>query len=169
MRAAKKTIPDQTTHPAVLIIHNVRSAHNVGSMFRTADGAGITKIFCTGYTPTPVDRFGKAQGDIRKTALGAEQAIPWESKKSIASLLRSLKREGYRIIAIEQDVRSVPYTNVRPGGKVAFVVGNEVGGLTQTVLKEADSIAEIPMRGKKESLNVSVALGVALFRILDQQ
>lgn len=138
-------------------------------MFRTADGAGITKVFCTGYTPTPTDRFGRAQGEIGKTALGAEQMIPWESKKSVVAVLRALKREGFQIIAIEQDQKSVPYTNVRPKKRVAFVVGNEVGGLTQTVLKEADSIAEIPMRGKKESLNVSVALGVALFRILDRR
>lgn len=166
MNAPKKRTTKTRSRDAVLVIHNVRSAHNVGAMFRTADGAGISKVFCAGYTPAPFDRFGRPQGEIAKTALGAEQALSWESRKSTPTILRTLKREGYQIIAIEQDPRALVYTKVRPKGKVAFVVGNEVGGISKAILHLADVVAEIPMHGSKESLNVSVAAGIVLFRVL---
>ncbi|MBU0998957.1 TrmH family RNA methyltransferase [Patescibacteria group bacterium] len=152
----------------ILILHNIRSVENVGAMFRTADAVGINKIYLTGYTPAPLDRFGRKRKDLAKSALGAEEFVKWEAKKNLFALLRSLRQEKYFIIAIEQDKKSVDYKNLRlrSGRGNAFIVGAEVSGIPKSILKKCDIIAEIPMKGKKESLNVSVALGVALFRIL---
>lgn len=149
-----------------LILHNIRSAHNVGAIFRTADAVGVSKIYLTGYTPSPVDHFGRARKDIAKASLGAEKTVSWEQVSRIGVLLTALKKEGMLCIAVEQDKKSVDYKTVRPSSRTAFIFGNEVSGLPRTVLNMADVIAEIPMRGEKESLNVSVAAGVALFRIL---
>ncbi|MFA5937439.1 MAG: TrmH family RNA methyltransferase [Candidatus Paceibacterota bacterium] len=151
----------------ILIIHDIRSVTNVGAMFRTADAVGINKIYLTGFTPTPLDRFGNIRKDLTKSALGAEKFIPWEYKKNTQSLLNKLKREKYFIIGIEQDKKSVDYKKVKLQTKNVFIVGAEVTGIPKNVLAKCDVIAEIPMRGKKESLNVSVACGVALFRILN--
>ncbi len=151
----------------VLILDNIRSNHNVGSIFRTADGAGVGKIYLCGTTPSPLDRFGRVVGEIAKTALGAEHSIEWEYVKTTGSVVRKLKKEGYKIIAIEQSKNSVDYKKVKVGEKSAIIVGNEVEGISKSVLKLCDTVAEIPMQGKKESLNVSVATGIALFRILN--
>lgn len=151
---------------SILILHDIRSVENVGAMFRTADAAGVDKIYLTGYTPAPLDRFGRKRKDIAKSALGAEEFVPWEPKRSIFPLLAKLKKETYFLIAIEQDKKSVDYKKVKLKKRNAFIVGTEVTGIPKNILKKCDIIAEIPMRGKKESLNVSVALGVALFRIL---
>lgn len=150
----------------ILIIHNVRSVGNVGSMFRTADAAGVSKIYLTGYTPAPLDRFGRKRGDLAKSALGAEEFVSWEQKRNIFSLLEKLKKEKYFIIGIEQDKNSIDYKKVKLKNKNAFIVGSEVVGIPKSVLQKCDIIAEIPMRGKKESLNASVAVGIALFGIL---
>lgn len=147
----------------IAIFHNIRSLHNVGSMFRTADAAGVGKIYLTGYTPLPADAFGNTRAEITKTALGAEHVVPWEQKKDIGALLSSLRKQGIYIIGLEQHARAVDYRRVKPKKSWALVVGNEVRGLSKAVLQKCDIIAEIPMRGKKESLNVSVAFGVALF------
>lgn len=149
-----------------LILHNIRSAHNVGAIFRTADAVGVSRIYLTGYTPTPIDRFGRARKDIAKASLGAEKTIPWEHISRIGPLLAKLKKEGALCVAIEQDKKSVDYKTVRPAPCTAFILGNEVNGLPRAVLTAVQVIAEIPMWGEKESLNVSVAVGVALFRIL---
>jgi tRNA G18 (ribose-2'-O)-methylase SpoU len=140
---------------------------NVGAMFRTADAAGIDKIYLTGYTPAPIDRFGRKRKDLAKSALGAEEFVSWEHKKTIAPLLAKLKKENYFIIGIEQDTKSVNYRKVKIKNKNVFIVGTEVTGIPKNILKKCDVIAEIPMHGKKESLNVSVALGVALFGVLN--
>ena len=132
-----------------LILHNVRSAHNVGAIFRTADAAGINKIYLTGYTPAPVDRFGKPRPDIAKTALGAETAIFWEYRKTLAPVLRLLRKEHTSLIAIEQSPRSEDYKKVKVPPRAAFIVGNEVRGLSPRLLAQCDIVAEIPMRGKK--------------------
>lgn len=150
---------------AVLILHDIRSEQNVGSLFRTADAAGISQMYLTGYTPTPVDRFGRPAKGIAKAALGAE-ALPYESRKMLPPLLKKLKTEGFQIIAIEQSKNSLDYKKIRIGKKAAFILGNEVTGLSSAILKLCDAVTEIPMKGKKESLNVAVAGGVALFRIL---
>ena len=151
----------------ILILNDIRSVENVGAMFRTADAAGINKIYFTGYTPTPLDRFGRKRGDLAKSALGAEEFVKWEQKKNVVQLLTKLKREKYSIIGIEQDKKSVDYKKVKLQKKNAFIVGTEVTGIPKNILKKCDVIAEIPMRGKKESLNVSVATGIVLFRILN--
>ena len=149
----------------ILILHDIRSVENVGAMFRTADAVGISKIYLIGYTPAPLDRFGRKRRDIAKSALGAEEFVKWEQKKSILPLLLKLKKEKYLIIAIEQDEKSIDYKKVKVGEKNVFIVGPEVAGIPKNILNQCDIIAEIPMQGKKESLNVSVACGVALFRI----
>lgn len=151
---------------SVLILPNIRSAINVGAMFRTADAIGINKIYLTGYTPRPTDKFGRIQSDIAKSALGAETWIPWEYEEDINKVLKKLKKENFQIIAVEQDENSVDYRKVKVGDKVAIIMGEEVNGLDKKILKKCNVIAEIPMKGKKESLNVSVACGIALFGIL---
>jgi len=151
----------------VLILNDIRSAQNVGAIFRTADAVGINKIYLVGYTPAPLDRFGRKRGDIAKSALGAEETVLWESKKTVLPLINKLKKEKYLIIGIEQDKNSVDYKQVKLQAKNAFILGTEVTGIPKNIIKKCDVIAEIPMRGKKESLNVSVTTGVALFRILN--
>jgi 23S rRNA (guanosine2251-2'-O)-methyltransferase len=150
-----------------LLLHNIRSAHNVGSIFRTADAAGVEKVFLSGYTPQPVDRFGRPVKEMAKVALGGEKTVGWEYVKSPAPLLKRLKKEGVQIIAIEQAKGSVDYKKVAPKYPVLFMVGNEVEGISKSLLARADIVAEIPMKGDKESLNVGVSLGIALFRMLD--
>lgn len=161
-----KSTSKKTSLEHVLILPDIRSSQNVGSLFRTADAAGITKLYLVGITPTPVDKFERENTALSKTALGAEKTISWEYKKTITPLITKLKKEGYTVIAIEQASDSVDYKKIRITGPIAFVLGNEVEGLSKSVLACTDIIAEIPMKGKKESLNVSVAGGIALFRML---
>src|SRR3989339_40485 len=153
----------------IVILYNVRSTHNVGSIFRTADALAIRSIILTGTTPTPVDRFGRSRSDIAKVALGAEKSVFWTYKKDILSAIKKLKKDDYKIIAIEQSKKSVDYKKIKLNkkDKVVFVIGEEVRGISPEVLALADMVAEVPMLGQKESLNVSVAFGVALFRILN--
>lgn len=151
-----------------VILHNVRSLHNVGSVFRTADAAGVKTLYLCGYTPSPIDQFGKIRQQIAKTALGAERFVHWEKVLKVDPLIRRLKSEGYTILAVEQAKRSLPYYAFKPkrGAKIALILGNEVGGIPPAVLKKTDTVLEIPMHGRKESLNVSVAAGIVLFSIL---
>lgn len=150
-----------------LILHNLRSAHNVGAIFRTADAAGVRKIYLTGYTPAPLDRFARPNKEIAKTALGAAETIPWKKVADLNSLLYHLKSGTYKLIALEQSPRSVDYKKVKLAGLTAVILGNEVSGLSKRILDKCDIVAEIPMRGEKESLNVSVACGIFLFRLLN--
>lgn len=152
----------------VLIINDIRSVTNVGAMFRTADAVGIDKIYLTGFSPTPLDRFGRVRSDMAKSALGAENFVPWEYIKNINLLLSKLKKEKYFLIGIEQDQNSIDYRKLKTKSHKlkAFILGAEVEGIPKNILKKCDVIAEIPMKGKKESLNVSVACGVLLFRVL---
>ncbi|MFA6355056.1 MAG: TrmH family RNA methyltransferase [Candidatus Paceibacterota bacterium] len=152
----------------ILILPNIRSAINVGAIFRTADAAGIDKIYLVGITPRPNDQFGRTQKDIAKSALGAETWIKWEYKEKLLPLINSLKKQSYEIVALEQDDRSIDYRKYKKSKKTALILGEEVNGLDKNILKSCDKIIEIPMKGRKESLNVSVACGVALFRILDR-
>jgi len=146
-----------------VLLHNVRSAHNVGSIFRTSDAAGISRIYLSGYTPRPLDRFGRTQKEIDKTALGAATFLPWEYYSSAAALISKLKRERWRIVGVEQDAHARDYHKVRPRRRTLYVFGNEVRGLSKELRALCDELIEIPMRGKKESLNVSVAAGIILF------
>ena len=145
----------------ILVLHNIRSAENVGSMFRTADAFGIHKIYLTGYTPAPVDRFKRPVSKIAKTALGAEKAVSWE-KGEVVNVVSKLKQDGVRIIALEQDNRSAPLLSYMITLPLALVVGNEVDGIDPETLALCDDVVEIPMHGSKESLNVAVAAGIAL-------
>jgi len=152
----------------------------VGSIFRTADAAGVEKIFLTGYTPAPLDRFGRARKDLAKVSLGAEKTVPCVQSNSIAHAIKLVKREGYLVAAVEQGKNSVSLFKFKPHKRLALVLGNEVRGLSKSSLKLCDVIIEIPMRGRmvrqvhhprqtrrgKESLNVSVAAGVVMFTLL---
>lgn len=154
----------------VVILQDIRSMHNVGSIFRTADAAGVEKIYLGGITPEPVDRFGRIRQQLAKVSLGAEKTIPWEKIKNTSQLIGKLKKQGYKILAVEQNKKSVPYYTLQPKpstlNKIAFIFGNEVRGLPKSILKKADKILEIPMHGKKESLNVAVAAGIILFHVI---
>lgn len=138
-------------------------------MFRTADAAGVERIILSGYTPTPLDRFGRKRTDFAKVSLGAEDSVPWEYVETVEPSLAQLKKENYCIAALEQAPNSInlfDFQTSKHGSlhkSVALLVGNEVDGVSPALLAQAEVIVEIPMRGKKESLNVSVATGVALF------
>jgi tRNA G18 (ribose-2'-O)-methylase SpoU len=151
-----------------LVLDNLRSVYNVGSIFRTANAVGVEHIVLCGTTPTPLDKWGNRRKDFAKVALGAEDTLSWEYKASTGEALDNLKNNGNYIIAIEQNVASTDYKYVTVDGReaVAFIVGPEVTGMSQDVLEKADVIAEIPMLGTKESLNVTIATGVVLYRIL---
>ncbi len=152
----------------VVALDNIRSVYNVGSIFRTADALGVDKIYLCGTTPTPKDRFGRMRNDLAKVALGAEKNIEWEYSESTADVLKKLKKEKFQIIGIEQAKNSIDYKEIKTKGNVAIIMGTEVNGINKETLKLCDIIAEIPMAGKKESLNVSVAFGVAVFRIFEK-
>lgn len=149
----------------IVILHNIRSAHNVGSVFRTADAAGVGKIYLTGYTPLPTDRFGRAQKKIAKTALGAEKYLVWEYDKILVKLIKKLKKEGWNVVGVEQDKNAKDYKKFRSKKKTAFLFGNEVRGLSARARTLCNELLEIPMHGKKESLNVSVTAGIILFSL----
>jgi len=147
-----------------LILHNLRSVHNVGAIFRIADAVGISgKIYLTGYTPAPIDRFGRVSKAVIKTALGAEKFVKWQKFQNISKLFSDLKAKSYKLIAMELAPDSVDYRKIKLTGPTAVIVGNEIRGLPKLILDQCDQIAEIPMRGKKESLNVAVACGIFLF------
>jgi len=157
----------KTEKEIAVLLHDIRSTHNVGSIFRTSDTLGVTKIYISGYTPTPLDKFGRNRKDIAKVALGAEKTIAWEYIDEPNKLLKKLSKDGYQIIGVEQSEKSVDYKKVKVKFPVLFIVGNEVTGMEKDMLKLCDVVAEIPQKGEKESLNVSVAFGVALFRMLN--
>ncbi|MDP3052529.1 MAG: TrmH family RNA methyltransferase [bacterium] len=159
----------------IIILHNIRSLHNVGSIFRTADAAGIEKIYLCGITPAPIDQFGKYRPQLTKVSLGAEKYVAWEKIDSTTKLIDKLKGDGYKIFSIEQSKKSIPYSSVLiktkgtitrdSAPKIALVLGNEIKGLPASILKRSDKILEIPMKGKKESLNVAVAFGIVVFSL----
>ena len=151
-----------------VLLHNIRSTHNVGSIFRTADALGVSHVYLSGYTPRPLDKFGRPVKEIAKTALGAELSIPWSYSKIPKNIYQNLKREGFAIVGIEQGAKALDYKTYTPKEKTLLVVGNEVRGLSSALQNACDVLLEIPMRGQKESLNVSVAFGIAMFRIFDR-
>ena len=156
----------------IVILHDIRSLHNVGSIFRTADAAGIKKIYLGGITPGPIDQFGKYRLPLTKVSLGAEKYVAWEKVKSTVVLIDKLKKNGYKIFAVEQSKKSIPYYKLPKSyilnSKFCLVLGNEIKGLPQSILKRADKILEIPMKGRKESLNVAVAFGIIAFHLTNQ-
>ena len=148
---------------AAVLLHNVRSAHNVGSVLRTADAAGACGVYFSGYTPLPRDKFGRWQKDIGKTALGAERTVEWRSVRNVPLWLQHLKKQGWRVVGVEQDQRALDYRTLQSKGKTLFIFGNEVRGISQALRMQCDALVEIPMHGAKESLNIAVAAGVVLF------
>jgi 23S rRNA (guanosine2251-2'-O)-methyltransferase len=152
----------------IAIVDNLRSVHNVGSIFRTANAVGIQKIYLCGTTPTPLDKKGEKRKDFAKVALGAEDALLWEYIETTEDCVKQCKQEGVYLIALEQSPTSVDYKSVDILGKenVAFIVGHEVDGVLPEVLALCDVVAEIPMLGTKESLNVTIAFGIGVYRIL---
>lgn len=146
-----------------VIFHNIRSAHNVGAMFRTAEGAGVAKVWLTGYTPRPLDRFGRSVPEIAKTALGAEKLVPWEGRDNIHALVAELQVAGTLVVAIEQVPQAVSIYQFTPPVSVVYIFGNETTGIPADVVAVADRVVAIPMRGQKESLNVTTTAGIVLF------
>lgn len=155
----------------IVIAHNIRSTHNVGSIFRTSEGFGVRRIILSGYTPYPAidgdQRLphiaAKLTSQIHKTALGAEAMVPFAYQESPD--LQALKDDGYRIVGLEQDQRSIMLYNYQTPDKVALLLGEEVEGLTDDLRNLCDDLIEIPMHGQKESFNVSVATGIALYQL----
>lgn len=152
------------------ILDNLRSAHNVGSIMRTADAVGLEKLYLCGITPTPskVKREWSihTQKAIQKTALGAEKTTSWEYYPQTWRLIEKLKQEKIKIIAVERTKKSLPYFQWQPKLPLALVFGNEKRGLSEKILQRADLIIEIPMLGKKESLNVSISFAIISYYIL---
>jgi tRNA G18 (ribose-2'-O)-methylase SpoU len=152
----------------VLIAHDIRSAHNVGALFRTASGAGVEKIFLTGYTLVPPKTtklyLSRAEKDLRKTALGTEEEVPFVTGE-VTAVIAELKQAGYRLIGLEQAERAVDYRTPVEGTKVALLIGTEVTGIPEELQALCDALYEIPMHGAKNSLNVSVATGIALYQL----
>ncbi len=148
-------------HPVTVLLHNIRSMYNVGSVFRTADAAGIEKVIITGYTATPPRK------EIDKTALGAQDSVEWEHYAHPGEILERMKEEDVTICGLEITENSIPYTAV---GKESFpmclILGNEVEGIESDVLRFCDHVLEIPQFGTKHSLNVSVAAGIALYELI---
>lgn len=155
--------------PAVILL-DIRSVHNTASIFRTCDGAGIKKIFLVGVTPSPKTPLGSIRTDFSKISLGAEQAIPYEKHAQSVRLLKKLKSSGVRLIALELSESATDFRSlsIKKGESVAIILGNEVRGIPHKVLALCDDVAQISMRGSKESLNVSVAAGIFMYHICDQ-
>lgn len=153
----------------ILIAHNIRSTHNVGSIFRTAEGFGVSRVILSGYTPYPKlpndprlpHIADKLSAQIDKTALGAASLVPFEHQETLN--LGTLQLAGYRIVALEQAANSISLCDYTAPDKLALLLGEEVRGTTPELLAQVDDIIEIPMHGQKESFNVSVATGIALY------
>lgn len=156
-----------------MIAHNVRSTHNVGSLLRTADGLGLQAVYLTGYTPYPIHandermphESAKLTRQIHKTALGAEETVKWQSVPDIKIVIKQLKNNGYSICSLEQAEQFVELSKYSAPEKVAVIVGNEVTGVDDELLKISDTVLEIPMNGKKESFNVVQAAAMALYHL----
>ena len=153
-------MPESNKMPKfILVLPDIRSAHNVGASFRTADGAGVDKIYLCGYTARP------PHTQLDKVSLGAEKWVSWEYKKQTWRLLGELRERGYNIVALEQTKTSVNIHKWKPKFPLVLVVGNEKTGVTKKLLSYCQESIELPMRGRKNSLNVSVATGIALYHV----
>ncbi len=155
----------------VLIAHNLRSSHNVGSLLRTAEGLGVATVYLTGYTPYPKTVHDsrlphlarKIDKQIVKTALGAEKTLNWQHQEDLAMLITTLHQQGFVVAGLEQTANAIPLPDFKPTSKLAIIVGNEVGGIEPAVLGQTDLQLVIPMLGKKESFNVVQAAAMALY------
>jgi 23S rRNA (guanosine2251-2'-O)-methyltransferase len=156
-----------------LMVHNVRSAHNVGSLLRTADGLGVERVYLAGYTPYPLsgsdERLphiaARVTKQIHKTALGAEDSVGWTRINDTAKCLKALKSRGYTVAVLEQTPEAIELSQSESAEKIVLVVGNEISGVDGSILEAADVHLQIPMRGQKESFNVAVAAAIALYHL----
>ena len=161
-RLSEEEYAESQKFPLVIVLDNIRSAHNVGSLFRTCDALNVEKILLCGYTPTPPHK------EITKTALGSASTVRWEYYQDAPTALSVLKDKGYTIASLEQTTKSIMIQTVRIQGPIALVLGNEVDGVSQIALELSDMILEIPQYGTKHSFNVSIAGGIALWELLRQ-
>ncbi len=160
-RKSKEETRSAGKFPVIVILENIRSMHNVGSVFRTADAFLIQKIYLSGYTPQPPHR------DIQKTALGATESVEWEHVAHTIDIIDNLKKEGYKIWVIEQTNESKMLHEIKEAEKVAVVFGNEVEGVSNDILSKCDAAIQIPQFGMKHSLNVAVAAGIVLWKLTE--
>lgn len=160
------------TSPTISVIaHNIRSTHNIGSIFRTCDGFGVEHLYLSGYSPYPATDQDtrlphiaeKMTNDIAKTALGAEKTVPFTHTPHIEVTIDAFKAHGYKVVGLEQDESAIQLPDFQPPQKILLILGEEVEGLTPELRKRCDYLIEIPMKGQKESFNVSVATGIALY------
>ncbi|MBN2307032.1 TrmH family RNA methyltransferase [Candidatus Peregrinibacteria bacterium] len=140
-----------------VLAHNIRSLHNVGSIFRTCDGAGVSKLYLTGYSGVPPRK------EITKTALGADDSVAWEYYKDPVSVVERLKKDGVQIVSLEKSKKSKDISKFKPDYPVCMIIGNEIDGVEKELQELSDAVVHIPMYGKKESLNVSVAFGIGIY------
>lgn len=159
-RSAIESIGSVKKLPVYIILNSIRSSYNVGSIFRTSDGAMIEKLFLCGYTPHPPKK------EVLKTALGAQNSVAWEYVKDANEVILKLKEQGVKIGALELTKNSIPhYSFLKPDFPIALLIGNEIKGVSQELLDLCDFALEIPQYGIKQSLNVAVAYGVAVFEL----
>lgn len=159
-RLKLEQITDDARIPVTVLVDNVRSLYNVGSIFRTSDGAMIQKLVLTGFTPHPPRK------EIEKTALGATNSVKWEYVKSTLHAIQQLKEQGWNICCLELTDKSIPYYDVQPTDfPLCLIIGNEIVGVSAEIVKRCDMAIEIPMFGMKQSLNVAVAYGIAVFEL----
>ena len=164
LKSRRPTIEELKTmkkFPITVVLDNIRSLHNVGSMFRTSDGAFIEKLYLCGYTGYPPRK------EIDKTALGSVESVEWEHDQNTVEVLKSLKSMGYKIVALEHTEISKQYNKYNYEFPLCLVVGNEVEGISDEVLEVCDDAVEIPMYGIKQSLNVAVSYGIMIYHIID--
>jgi tRNA G18 (ribose-2'-O)-methylase SpoU len=159
-RLTKEEIREAERYPIYSILDNIRSLHNVGSIFRTADAVRLEKLYLTGITGSPPRK------EIDKTALGAVETVPWEYHQDVISLIATLKEKNIKIVVLEHTSHSQSFQDFRPDFPVCLVVGNEVFGTQDKIVELADAALEIPMYGSKQSLNVTIAYGVVIYDLL---
>ncbi len=159
-RATLETLSSVKKMPVYVILNSIRSSYNVGSIFRSSDGAMVEKLFLCGYTPTPPKK------EVLKTALGSTESVSWEFVENPKELIEKLKNEGVKVCALEQTDKSISYYNITENDfPIAVIVGNEITGVDQELIDLCDFSIEIPQYGIKQSLNVAVATGITLFEL----
>lgn len=151
----------------IVMLHDIRSVHNAGSIFRSADASGVSRIILSGYTAGPIDHVGRDRQDFKKVSLGAEASVPWErASATLTQTIAQLRAEGYEIIALEKTPEAQDIFSYEAPDRFVLLLGNEVDGVAAEALAASGVTLAIPMRGIKESLNVSVAAGIAFYALL---
>ena len=162
-RLSPNSLDQHERHPIRVLLHDIRSAHNVGAVLRTADGAFIEEVIISGFTPTPDHK------SVIKTALGAQDFVPWRHISDVPTEIKNLKQQGYLIAALEITTNSIEIDSLTQAQfPICLIAGNEVDGVEDALIEFADVALEIPQYGAKQSLNVSVAVGIALFDLVRQ-